>query len=127
MTYAEQMTAAYYETYSKKCPRKWPVKTEAEQKPVEAKPPKQKATRRNIPVWFKDPKAINAMPEWTFNQRLFKVRCKVQMPQSELNKIAGTANMATHWEAGRCLPNPEAMRKIAEALGVTETWLREGK
>jgi len=129
MTQAEQMTASYLETYARICPRKWPVKTEVVQELVKEHPPKpvRKTARRNIPEWFKDPKAISAMPEWTFKQRLFKARCKAQMPQSELNKVAGTVNMATHWEAGRCIPNAEAMRMIAEALGVTEKWLGEGK
>lgn len=64
-----------------------------------------------------------------FGARLAEVREELGLNKSQMAKKCGLATSTTYnnWELGITSPvNAEALRKTADALGVTERWLRSG-
>lgn len=68
------------------------------------------------------------MKENVFSKRLRELRRQLNLSQAELGKIVGLH--VTHigrYERGTSSPSADALKKVAEALGVTTDYLIEGK
>lgn len=72
---------------------------------------------------------MNADARKAFGARLAEVREELGLNKSQVAKKCGLKSPTTwdNWERGNTAPqNAEAVRNIANALGVTERWLRTG-
>jgi ribosome-binding protein aMBF1 (putative translation factor) len=145
MTYAEQMTASYFETYAKKCPRKWPVTNDMVSKRKEQadKVKEAERTRAKAQALAREHEKEMAKKEGRkarrnvltkpistdlIGGRIREARMKMGMTMREFADTQGFhLSDMSGWERGIRPPKAEKLEKLAKALGVTETWLREGK
>lgn len=64
------------------------------------------------------------MKESNIGAQITKYRTAAGLSQTQLSKMIGTScNMISYWESGRHQPNRRSVKRLCEALNVTEACL----